>query len=725
MRIPSLFILAILTASIASSAVAAERAITLTADVTRWGEDKVTASGNVVAVFEDYKVTSDSANADLRTNIAVFEGNVNFTTNNRSVQGDRITINLKTKDWSFESAVTHLGAETFGDNPNARAVIRTRELTGNETEISVHSGSFTTCLLDHPHWSINARQIDIYPESRIVAHGVSFVALDKRLFSVDSLVIPMRGLARNILPQVGSSAEEGMFLKTTYAYMATQRAQGFLKLDLMTRRGVGVGAEQSYGWGSASGLLNLYFLHDRELGTNNVTGSLQHQQQFGDINLNLRGDYRTNNYLFFSSSRYSDYQVGLSRAVGPSTSALTFHNSRVDSVGNSSTSQASLRHTQQFSPKFTGRISMDMKTNSSSFFPGVDKELESELQFSNQADRFDSLLVFSNRNDLDGNSFTGDQFYSSIDRMPELILETDSYRLTDKPLLDLPVRLKLGVGRYHEMPSDATHERLLFQADLLNKVFPIRDNTDLSLSTGFRQTIYAADMAQQVLRANALLTTRYNDYLTTRVTYAFQQPDGFTPFRFDYAGRYNYTRAIMDYQDEQRLRWTLSTGYDLNRKRNPWQDMSLRLSANPSKYFAGSFSTGFDLNRGEWRSLNSRIRYAAPDWLSLDLGSRYNIKSGNMDALRSRLALKIGKKWSADALVGWNGSTNSFDYRALRITRDLHCWEASLVFTDEVGFRKDKAIMLDLRLKAFPGEDRFGIGQFGQAFDTSMGEYFY
>jgi hypothetical protein len=256
-------------------------------------------------------------------------------------------------------------------------------------------------------------------------------------------------------------------------------------------------------------------------------------------------------------------------------------------------------------------------------------------------------------------------------------------------------------------------------------VLPIGDKTDLSLSTGFKQTIYASDMAQQVLRTNALLTTRFNDYMTSRLSYSYQNPDGFTPFRFDYAGDYNFTRAILDYQDEQRLRWSLSAGYDFNRDANPWQDMTLRLTANPSSNFATSLSTGYDLNRGEWRSLINRIRYAAPDRFSLDLGTRYNLKDGSMDALRSRLALKIGKKWSADALVSWNGFTSKFDYRAFRITRDLHCWEASLVFMDEQGFRNDTGISLELRLKAFPGEDRFGIGQFGQAFDTGMGEYFY
>ncbi len=716
----------VLAASLAPNAFAAERAVTLTADSTRWhADDKVVATGNVTASFEDYKVTSDNANADLDTNIAVFEGNVTLTTKERTAQGKRLTINLKTKDWTFESATTKLGQETFKDNPNATAIIRTDELSGNEDEISVKSGSFTTCDLEHPHYCIQAGRIDIFPESRVVAHGVSFMGLDKKLFSISKMVIPIKGLMSSILPQVGSSSEEGYFMKASYAYMANANAQGFLKLDLMTRRGVGLGAEQTYRFTGASGLFNLYYLNDRELGSNNLTGSVQHQHKFGEMNLSLRGDYRSNSYLYYPSNRYTNYQLAMTRSVGPSSTSLTYNTSANDGVGNSDTSLASLRQTYQFNPKLSGRLSMDMRTYKSSYFEGTDEELESELEFSSRNDKFDALLVMSKRNDLDGSSYTGDQFYSSLDRLPELVVETDSYRLTDKPWLGLPLRLKVGMGRYHEMPSGEEHDRLLLQADLLNKVLPIGDRTDLSLSSGFKQTLYASDMAQQVLRANALLTTRYNDYLSSRFTYIYQRPNGYTPFRFDYAGDYNYMRAVVDFQKEQKLRWSLSSGYDLDRDSRPWQDMTFRLTANPSPRFGTSLSTGYDLNRGEWRSLISQVRYADPERLSLDLGTRYNLKDGSMDALRGRLALKIGDKWSADALMSWDGFASKWDYRAFRITRDLHCWEASLVFIDETGFRKDKGIRLDLRLKAFPGEDRFGIGQYGQTFDTGMGEYYY
>jgi hypothetical protein len=78
-----------------------------------------------------------------------------------------------------------------------------------------------------------------------------------------------------------------------------------------------------------------------------------------------------------------------------------------------------------------------------------------------------------------------------------------------------------------------------------------------------------------------------------------------------------------------------------------------------------------------------------------------------------------------EGITSWNGITKKFDYKAFRLTRDMHCWEASLVYNDETGFRENKGISLEFRIKAFPTADRFGIGQYGQAVDTSMGEYYY
>jgi len=58
------------------------------------------------------------------------------------------------------------------------------------------------------------------------------------------------------------------------------------------------------------------------------------------------------------------------------------------------------------------------------------------------------------------------------------------------------------------------------------------------------------------------------------------------------------------------------------------------------------------------------------------------------------------------------------------LTRDLHCWEASLIYTKQTGFFESQGIMLNLRIKAFPMFHDFGVGAFGQALDARVGQVY-
>ncbi|HUV05099.1 MAG TPA: hypothetical protein VMX94_08325 [Armatimonadota bacterium] len=729
----TLILCALLVCAVVSlPALAEEDFVTLGGDSWRWYPDeRLSITGSVQASYRDYQITADSVEADFQANSAVFKGRVQLTIKQdavwggqRTVEGEQLTLDLKTKEWHFEKASSRIELATLRGEPSGQAFVRSATLSGDENDLRIEAGSLTTCDLEHPHYYFNAKEIDVYPDSRIVAHGVSLVALDKRLFTVNSLVIPIRGLRQNFLPQIGSSVEEGMFLKTSYAYTATEKSQGFLKLDLMQRRGIGAGIEHSYNLSAASGLVSLYYLADREIGGNNITGRLQHQQKLGSIGLNLTSDYRTNNYLYYPATTTRNWQLDLSHAKPNASTVLAFRGNATSGFGEYQTRISSLRHTQQFSSRMSGMLSTDMRTYEFSGMTSPDRELDSVLELRQREDKYDLSLIASRRTDLDGDDYTGDDFYSSLDRLPELTYETDSYR-SGMRLLGLPSRLAVSAGRYHEEPSGISEGRLLLQWDMLGQTFDLGSRNELSVNAGFRQAFYASDMAQHVLRLNGLLTTRFNDYMKGRLSYNYQRPEGYSPFRFDYTGKYNYLRAVMDYQDSEKLRWSLSSGYALDRDTYPWQDLALRLTAHPSSSYAFSVSTGYDLNRSKWRNLISHFQVSVPDRIGLDIGTRYDIERGKLGLARGRVDLRIGRKWRLEGITSWNGITKEFDYRSFRLTRDLHCWEASLVYNDETGFRSDRGLRLELRIKAFPGVDRFGIGQYGQAVDTSMGEYYY
>ncbi len=120
----------------------------------------------------------------------------------------------------------------------------------------------------------------------------------------------------------------------------------------------------------------------------------------------------------------------------------------------------------------------------------------------------------------------------------------------------------------------------------------------------------------------------------------------------------------------------------------------------------------------------NQVRVSASERFKLDLGTRYDTTIKQLADARLVLNAQLGKLWNIQANAGYNGISNSFDYRSVMLTRDLHCWEASITYIDQSGFFKNKGIQLNLRIKAFPFFRDYGAGSFGQTLDTSVGNVY-
>ena len=701
-----------------------EKPVNFAGDDVRWlPDEKVTANGNVKVQYLDYTVSAQSAEADLQTNIAIFKGKVTFSTKGQNVQGENLKLNLKTKEWTLENADSKIDPQVFKGMTKGPTFVHGLELSGTSTdEVTITSGTLTTCDKEHPHYSFKAHDIEVYPGSRVVAHKVSIFALDKRLFTIPVLVIPIKAMNHNLVPQVGSSVQEGMFIKSAVPYMANATAQGYLKLDLIQKKGIGVGLDQTYKVGTSQGQASLYFLHDNQAGGNNLTGNLQHHQKLGLLDMNFTTNYHQNSYQYYSTTTSRDWLLALKYGNQAASSALNLQNSTTGGYGTYSNSTYSFRHMRQFNQQFSGVFSLDMRTSDSSGSSSTStRTLDSAIELREKAKKFDISLTANKQTDLSNS--TSASIYGGVDRLPEITIDTDTYRL-GKSLLGLNSRFSIVAGKYFERPAGTDKGRLLLQWDLLDKPISLGDMSTLSINGGVRQAYYASDMAQYVLKTGATLTTNFGDNMKSRIQYNYQRPEGFSPFQFDYTGKYNYLRSVIDYQQAKRLKWSLSTGYDIYSTYAHWQDMALHLTTHPNSTYAYSVGAGYNLNTSKWQTLLLQFQVAHPDHLTLDMGNRYDTQNHSLQT-RGRIDWHLNKRWRMEGISSWNGDLKRIDYQSFRITRDLHCVEASITYTDESGIITNKGFSFQLRIKALPFIDRFGINQSGQQVDTSMGEYFY
>ncbi|MBI2843962.1 MAG: hypothetical protein HYX78_11235 [Armatimonadetes bacterium] len=693
----------------------------------------VTARGNVKATFRDFSVTSAAAFADLRTKTATFSDQVTLKIKGQDVVGTHLSINLETREWSFESAKSELRPELFPQQIRAPFFLSGETITGRADEIArVTEGGFTTCNLDDPHYFIDSETATVWPGRKLVARDASFFALGRRIFKIPRIAVPLRELMdrQNLIPKFGQTAEEGFFLKGAYSFAATLNNSGNVKFDLMSKKGIGIGLDDTYNLGRGSGNLHLYQLSDRNRNLNTLTGRFTHEHRLGTITANLTSDYRANSFQYSPASTSLGNEIRLARSRTGASTNLGVRRTTDRGFGSFSNLTSSLQHRQTFGERSSAAISFDYFRSVSPLViegattDAANAQLVSRFDYSQRGNWYDWNFRINKINDLSDEAFirqAGTRF-AGVERLPELDLSTTSDRLKRTLPFGLPARLNLAFGQYREDLGRVETERTVLDLDVPSQTYKIADRLTLNAGAGFRQYIYGNNTAQYSIDAAANLTRKIGDKSSAALNYRYLRPHGFTPFRFDFIGRYNILTGRLNLQETERLRLSLATGYNFGQKDFKWQDLTTRVSYAPSDRYLLYAATGYDINRSQWRALVNQIRVRLPNDFKLDIGSRYDIERSKFATIKTQLDTPIGEKWRLRALTGYNGFTKDFDYRHFQIVRDLHCWELSIGWVDQRGFWQERGLRLNLRIKAIPFFDSFGVGQFGQSLDTSVGE---
>lgn len=681
-------------------------------------------TGNVTARYRDFVVTAQKGQIDYATNLAVFEGNVRFRIGIQEAQGDRIEINIKTFEWSFTPAKSTITPEFTKGYLHAPILAVATKISGiRDRQLSAFGADVTTCDLPREHYHITAQSIVVYPNDKIVFRNASFIVLGKKLFTLRRFAVPIKEITKNpnVLPRFGNTAEEGFFMKYAYPVVANKSQMGFALVDLMQRKGVGIGIQDYYQVPRGRGSLYLYTLHDNNTDQNTLAGRFNHSQLVGSIQLDASSNFRKNSYLYAPKSLSMDNRLVLSRNVPRAQSSLTLSQTVNDVFQRTTQTAGNLQHRQDLGSGAYLNTSFDYTGYTAQ--AQTRAQLISEVLFSKKEAKFDWDVSAQQITDLSDESFVGTGQFGGIERLPEVSISSDTARLGHILPFNLPGRMRFSYGRFAELPRPE-QDRVLLDIASPSTSYALTNTWTALVGAGFKQFAYGDNTAQYSVDASAQLSKKLAETSTFALTYRYQRPRGFTPFRFDYVGKYNIINASLNLEPTEKFKLSFIGGYNFDQPNFPWQDSVVRFTIQPSKSLLFYTATGYDFNRAQWRQVINQLRVRHGDSFKLDLGSRYDPTRGKLATVAGSLDTPLGAKNRIQAVAGWNGMTGAFDYRSIRVTRDLHCWEASLTYVDQGGFYMNQGIYLNLRIKAFPLLDDFGVGNFGQALDTSVGQVY-
>jgi LPS-assembly protein len=129
---------------------------------------QVVGTGNISIIYKDVVLTCDRIKVYLDTREAIAEGNVKVTQKGAYFTGDRINYNFDTKKGTVLQG--YINAKPFYGK--AEEV----DKVANKEQFNLAKGYITTCDLDKPHYRLQARQVLIYLNDKVVAkHMVLFI----------------------------------------------------------------------------------------------------------------------------------------------------------------------------------------------------------------------------------------------------------------------------------------------------------------------------------------------------------------------------------------------------------------------------------------------------------------------------------------------------------------------------------------------------------------------
>ena len=632
----------------------------------------LTATGNVVLIYQDVTIRADALVANLDSGDMTAEGRVLLEVGGQSVSAELLSYNLTTRF----GTLTDARASYFGPLILGPVRLRAQKLEGvPDRSVTIRGGFLTTCDEDDPVVHLTADEITVYLGDRIVGRRVSVWVGGRRVFTLPFFQIFLRERRdTRLVPIVGYSEPEGIFVKTTYSYVLNQHHYGFLYGDWMERLGIGTGVEHLYQFGEGHGAALVYRLENRQTSGADLRAILNHTQQLSPS---------------FRAQVYADYSQR-SFGSGPPTSALfgvldLTHTSERSTTylfaiastitpGSASFLSGRLAHGMALSPQLTLDAFVDFSRVGGGS-SGMDDEAAPRLAFTYAGGRVTASLVADLRWDLDGDRFPFDARYT-VERLPELTFTLAAY-----PLGGLVLQVDGGLGRFRETTvglAGGTLDAGRADATLtLSGPIPLGGGT-MAGRAYVRGTSYTTGAARLFYGGQLDYTRSLGSGLVLRLGYSGQTVSGRSPFLFDQiTGGFSVADASLFYQ-------------------------TTSLIAQASVFY--------DFQLRQWgRAVVQAVLLPQAGWV-IGLAASHNLTLGQLERVEAALDLRLSDEWHLSYVGVYDGFSSRFVHDRIALTRIFcDCLAVSLSY---LGARGE--LWLEAWLTAIPwGRGRVGIGQRG------------
>ena len=698
------------------------------------------AQGEVVFTYRDLTVTGDRGVIDFNTNRATLSGNLKVTARGETFQGQSLTFDLTTGRWLLSSINKTFPPELFPPG----TVLSPLYIKGGTIKGQGDSGrgegfKFSSC--DRDDYYLKSDRIEFYRDKngqpqRLVLRKNALYLFGQKVLPLPIYVIALvagAGSRRTpIQSTFGQNAFDGYFVKSFYDVRATNRVTQSLLVDLLSRRGLGLGLQQL---GAGGGQLYFYALSS-QTGGRELNGRLLQNNSLGNgIRLSSRLEGTQNNSLTGPGVAAQNGDFTFSRLGNNAQTNAIFRFNRSDyGSGNNRSGAISLNHNQTFGRGYSlsanGQLNRALNSFGSASTATTNDSATGDINLTlgKTAKNFNAILLTELHPDLVKHRV------NQLERLPQLTFQSDTQRLP-LPIISkyLPGNFTVDLGSFNE-PRALTNANgqtdfgglrksradLFYNATDRNVRLLGRGRSQTTFRTGgnFEQAFYSDNFSRYNYSYNFNLTNTLGN-LMLQANYYNARTFGATPFQFDFYTPSENVDYTASYDIGPKLRLNLTGGSDVY---NHYQrDLIFNAQFAPTPGFYGSLGTSYALENsnfgeiyGNFNIARNRRKFGGGE---LAFGFRYNPNGRGLTLANASTDINLGAKTRVQALTSYNGFSKKFDFTQVRVIQDLHCFNLYANYDNQ-----RRQIRFDLALKAFPFVDtRFGRNVFSEGFDSSVG----
>lgn len=688
--------------------------IVVNGDSVEYYQDKkeVIGTGNIMITYQDVVLTCDKIIVNLTTHDSEATGNVKVTQKDAYFSGDKMIYNFDTRQGSVVGG--YLNAKPIYGRASSL------EKEANKDEFGLKNGYITTCDFDKPHYRIEAKQVKVYLNDKIVARNIFLYIGNVPVLYLPYYVQPLTGDRKShITVMPGQGKDWGYYALIAYRYYFSDKSKGDILLDYRSKKGLAEGINHYLDSDVGKGAFKFYYTHEND--------SLAYEKT-GDVQSRYRYQYRhrwdienTDTTAIFEFNKLSD----------PNVIKDYFYN-EYEEIGDTPDNYLTfITSKRDFSTEFTLRKSFNKFYTVVERLPEYKIDIlnyrigDSSFYYSGQASgvylnkTYGTFANVSEQKDVSTIRFDASNKFSYAARFFRALSVTP-YALTRQTYYS---RNKWG---------DTNEIRTLFT-----------EGVDTSMKFYKVYDVQSDFMGLDINKLRHIITPTANYYHTHQPTISpdnlnqFDEIDAFDTENGVKLGLENRLQTKRMEGDQMKsvdlMTFTVSSDYMFRLDKDFWSkksdkfrsvDMKLELipyswlyitsdmSINTKKYMVQS--TSFDV-----------VAYGGDKW-SLATSFRYeDVETGKTTLISLDGTYKINDKWKIRAYERFNAEKGSFEEQEYTISRDLHCWVAELTYSIAEEF-SNHTFWIVFKLKAFPDypvgiQQTYSRPRFGSTGTTDVG----